>query len=366
MCRKILPIGRISIPAAVLWWLGTCAAHPVAAQHRSSSFLGAERPQGAWSAGTLPPADPQSGWSGPMVLPGTPSTLGGSPGSFTAPPDDHWPPPVGRVDTAIDQGPHLRAHRDGFFQRLWFSTAYLPASRDFGIVETQTYLTVALPAPTRKHPLLITPSFRLFTLDGPERIDAPGSVFDTWLEFMWLPRLNEQWQAILSVAPGVYADFDAYGSDAIRVTGRGMARYQWVPDKFELFFGVLYLNRDDIQILPAGGVLWVPNRDWRLEFFFPKPKFARRIRWGPTFEDWAYLGAEFGGDTWWVRRASGLEDRLTLRDYRVYVGMERKRDGGAGTRLEVGYIFGRRLEYRSSPTIYNFNDTLMLRFTWMY
>ena len=358
-------IGRSSAVAAMCL-VALAQVATTYGQQPSSSWLNQDRPGGFWQPASLPPGNPRTGWAGPSLLPGGPVTFEGSPETSSSPDEHRWPPPIGRTDSEIDVGPKLRSHRDGFFQRFWFSTSYLPSDGEFGLLETQTYLTVAVPAPTRKHPLLITPSFRLFNLDGPTRIDAPGSVFDTWLELMWLPRISDQWQAIISVAPGVYADFDAYGSDAIRTTGRAIARYQWNPDRFELFFGVLYLNRDDIQLLPAGGILWVPNADWRFEAFFPRPKFSRRIRWGPAFEDWVYVGAEFGGDTWWVRRASGVEDRLTLRDYRVYLGIERKRDGGTGARLELGYIFGRRLEYRSAPTVYKFNDTIMLRFTWVF
>ena len=97
--------------------------------------------------------------------------------------------------------------------------------------------------------------------------------------------------------------------------------------------GVLYLNRDNIRLLPAGGAIWTPNDDWRFELLFPKPKFGMRVNVGPGFEDWIFTTAESGGNTWAIVRDSGAQDRVTYLDYRLLVGYERKLDGGAGYRL---------------------------------
>ena len=93
--------------------------------------------------------------------------------------------------------------------------------------------------------------------------------------------------------------------------------------------------------MPAGGFIWTPT-DWsRLELIFPKPKLAQRVNVGPGFEDWIYTTAEFGGNTWPIVRTTGERDNLTYIDYRLLVGVERKLQGGAGYRLEAGYVFGR-------------------------
>ena len=282
------------------------------------------------------------------------------------PPPPGWDPAVFWADGQPGELlPPLTTHRNGFFQWLEVSAAWLPQlGGELGITEVKTDLTVALPAPTPRFPLLISPVFHYYSLSGPTTIDAPPEVFETWLEAMWVPSIGERWRGFLSVAPGVYADFDAYGSDAFRMTGRAIVNYRWRPDQLELFAGLLYLNRNDYLMLPAGGILWVPNRDTRLEIFFPKPKLARRYRWGQRFEDWVYIGGEFGGNTYWVRRRSGVEDLITLRDWRIYFGTERKWDGGSRLQLELGYIFSRVIEYRRDSSSYPFDDTLMLRLTW--
>ncbi len=256
----------------------------------------------------------------------------------------------------------ISTYKSGFFQKASATTTYIPrSSTGLGVTEFQVFTTVAVPAPTRNWPMLITPSFFLRLFDGPTNPDVPSSVYDAYLEFMWVPRISPRWQAIVSVAPGVYTNFESYSSNAFRLTGRGLARFQWKPDVFEIVFGVLYLNRLDVQILPAGGVIWQPADDVRMELIFPKPKIAGRFRVGHGFEDWVYVGGEFGGETWSVQRTTGVEERLTMRDWRVMLGVERKRNGGAGLRLEVGYVFSRQLKYEFTPTEFKFSDSLLVR-----
>lgn len=59
-------------------------------------------------------------------------------------------------------------------------------------------------------------------------------------------------------------------------------------------------------------------------------------------------------------------DFLTLTDYRFLIGLERKRNGGGKSFIEIGYIFGRTLEYRNDSTQLNMDGTLMLRSGWWF
>ena len=54
-------------------------------------------------------------------------------------------------------------------------------------------------------------------------------------------------------------------------------------------------------------------------------------------------------------------DRLTYRDFRAILGIERKQLGGVYSRFEVGYIFGREVEFESATPSFTPADTLMLR-----
>jgi hypothetical protein len=60
-------------------------------------------------------------------------------------------------------------------------------------------------------------------------------------------------------------------------------------------------------------------------------------------------------------RAGGFEDNFTYIDYRILVGFERKLNGGAGYRLEAGYVFGRTVEFTSGVGDFDPADTILLR-----
>jgi hypothetical protein len=254
-------------------------------------------------------------------------------------------------------------HKDGFFQKLGATETWIDRSHrdDFGLHEVDLFVTVAVPAPTREWPLLISPTFNTRFIDGPVTPDLPARIYESYLDLLWLPRLSPRWTAIVGVAPSYYGDFHADNSNAFRMTGKGLAKYDWSPGRLEVLFGVLYLNRNDIRLLPAGGIIWTPNEAKRYELVFPKPKLAHRITLGDHYEDWLYLGGEFGGNTYAIERAPGTDDFITLRDLRVYVGLERKLDGGAGYRLEAGYVFARRVEFDSATPDLEADDAAVLR-----
>ena len=281
-------------------------------------------------------------------------------------PNDNWSQMGETVADPFSQdgfvGGGVTEHKDGFFQKLGASETWIDrdGADDFGINEIDTFVTVAVPAPTREWPLLISPTFNTRLLNGPVTPDLPNQIYETYLDLLWVPRLSPRWTAIIGVAPSYYGDFEADDSNAFRMTGKGLARFDWSPT-VQVLFGVLYLNRNDVMLLPAGGIIWTPNDAKRYELLFPRPKLAHRITLGECYEDWIYLGGEFGGNTYAVATATGVDDFITLRDLRAYVGLERKLNGGAGYRLEAGYVFARVVEFESGIPDFEAKDAFMLR-----
>jgi hypothetical protein len=258
----------------------------------------------------------------------------------------------------------LSPYKDTFFQKLslsasWFGDGGDP--EDLGATEIETFLTVALPAPIVEWPLLITPYFGVSYLQGPRVTDMPPRLFFTYVEFAWVPEIIHRYKLYLAVAPSYLSDFESSGNGAFRVTGKGLLLFDWVPDRVQFVAGVLYLNRENVRLLPAGGIIWKPT-DWtNFELLFPKPKLGVRFNVGLGYEDWLYTTAEFGGNTWSIVRASGDQDKLTYLDYRILVGVERKLNGGAGFRLEAGYVFGREVEFESGDGNFDPQNTVLIR-----
>ena len=257
----------------------------------------------------------------------------------------------------------IRRYKQGFFQRFSLSADWVDPSGDSGLelINLKTSATVAVPLGSFENLLLITPGFEVDLIEAVPTLDVPDSLYNADVDFMWRKQLNERWGTMLAIAPGYSSDFQST-EDAFRIRGRGFATWQWLPERLTLLFGVVYLDRNDLPLLPGAGLIWTPTPDWRIEFLFPRPKFAYRLEFVPSqHEHWVYLNGQLGGRTWAVERASGDSDELTLRDYRLSLGWERIVDGGGGLFAEIGWSFGRELEYDVVPLQQSLGDAVFLR-----
>lgn len=315
----------------------------------------------------------------------------------TAPPAvPPWRPPVDGP-----AAPPPTARPSPLVTALQLDQTYLPRAghhKGFGVNDTEMALTVATPweplgkpvrlkggwgihlwdGPTRKRDRLtvsdtiraehtdpdgvvMSYEFRYPRSGGPRIVPAgpdpalPGAVYDLYLDVGWRPRLAEWLFADLGVTPGVYGDFRTTSADFFRLRGRGLAIVA-LSEKFQFVAGVLYVNRNQTKLIPAGGVLWRPNEWTDYQLVFPVPKAGKRLGvWGGN-QAWAYLAGEFGGGTWAVERPGGRAGSVDYNDYRLVLGAEVRRSDGWNLKVEAGPVFGRELvfadgvEYRPSGT----------------
>ena len=237
-------------------------------------------------------------------------------------------------------------------QNVGLQTAVLlpmGGNNKLGVTETNLAATLAVPILYNQAPLLITPGFSFDFFQGPISVppvnaDLPPTTYSAYIDVAWRPRILPSvtpWlSADIGVRTGIYTDFHAVNDHSIRVLGRGLA-IATVTERVQLVFGVVYLDRVLVKILPAGGVIWTPNPDARYEIFFPSPKLARRWTTVRTTDLWFYLAGEYGGGSWTVRRASGADDQVDYNDIRVSLGMESFAQNGLHGIFEVGYVFDR-------------------------
>ncbi len=259
-----------------------------------------------------------------------------------------------------------RGTRPGVFQSVNLNVTRLPVLDDQpGITELTLATTLGFPFPSRESPLLITPGIGTHFLSGATTPDLPEQLYSTYLQFRWLKRFNERWGLDLAVSPGWYSDWQTSDDEALRITGRAIASYTWSP-ALRLLFGVVYLDRNDVSVLPAAGLMWNPSEDHKLELLFPRPRYAHRIAHSADVDHWLYLAGEFGGGTWAIERADGTPDTLNMRDFRLIGGYERQDWCGITSRLEVGYVFGREFEFDSDGATIEPDGTILLRATARY
>ena len=231
------------------------------------------------------------------------------------------------------------------------------SGNQLGVTEFDVRGTIAFP---RLGLLWITPRYNMIFLDGPRQTDLPARLYTASLGFNWFQPINDRWHAMFGVSPGVYSDFQASTSEAIRITGRALAFYKW-NDQVDVAMGVVYLDRQDVAILPAVGLVYQPDDDTKVELMFPKPKVSKRYRVTDTYERWLYASVEFGGGSWAIERTNGTDDILTYRDFRLISGIETIHNSGRKTFFEFAYVWSRSVEYDSGIGDYNPDDVAMVR-----
>jgi hypothetical protein len=291
----------------------------------------------------------------------------GDPQDLTEPllPDDVAPPGQPRQEFEPPAGRKLPpGAKPGMLQQALFQVTELPklGADGLGLTTLESTVTLGLPAPTVDSPLLVTAGFAGVLTAPPAGADIPGELFDGYVQARWLRKVGERLGVDLAVSPGWYSDFHNDSSQALRITGHGFGAWEATKD-LRVVAGVIYLDRYDINLLPAGGLLWTPADDKRFELIFPRPRLAWRIAERPRASHWLYLAAEFGGNQWAMQSNTGRDQIIIMRDYRLLAGWERRPGKlGISWRIEAGWVTGRKVEYYLSDQPWlTPSDTLLVR-----
>ncbi|MFM9962535.1 MAG: DUF6268 family outer membrane beta-barrel protein [Planctomycetaceae bacterium] len=237
------------------------------------------------------------------------------------------------------------------------ATWIAPSSDGLGISSLEARGSIEFP----NFPALwFVPRLAAHWLDGPTATDLPARLYDFSFETVGALPIGERWFVQAAVAPSLFTDADNTSRQSFRLPGRVLAFWKY-SETLTFLGGVLYLDRDDVKALPSAGVLWNPNADWKFELAAPRPRIAWRFSHDEGSARWAYLVGEFGGGTWAIQRASGLNDVATLSDYRMMLGYERTWTTGRSWLVEAGFVFSRQLEYTSKLGDTDLPSTALVR-----
>ena len=259
------------------------------------------------------------------------------------------------------------------FQGPRFRHAFLYGNNDSdALMINDSDLSLGLAFPNflfSTQPLYLLPSFSLHQWSGPRApstADLPPLAYSAFLDSGWQSDPARIWGAELGLRVGMFSDFNTSISDSLRIQGRAIGRVRVTP-QVTLKGGVIYLDRVEVKMLPAGGVLWQPNPDTRFDLFFPEPKLAHYLATIGTSDTWWYVGGYYGGGSWTVKRDSGVKESIDINDIRLVLGLEwgrndQIRDGRRVGFFEMGYVFDRELIYKETPLDnLDLQDTFMIR-----
>jgi len=300
-------------------------------------------------------------------------------------------------------GQYLRLFQDVRLTYTWVNGGDAPTKLDTSDVELAT--TVNFPNFFYSgQPLQVSPGFIFQWWDGPTTdplptmpipagtplnpltapagafpTELPSRVYSTYLDFGWKPMLTPQFGGDVDFSVGVYSDYNTVTTDSVRFQGTGLLVLGLTPT-VAIKGGVTYLDRLDLKLLPAGGILWRPNPQTRFDIYFPKPKLAQYLTTFGNTDVWWYVNGEIGGGSWTVDRdvvvlmnplvplgptkavSAGGDRRVDLNDYRVGGGFEWTCQTGVRGFVEAAYVFNRQLVFASGPiSTQDLDSSVMVR-----
>ena len=220
--------------------------------------------------------------------------------------------------------------------------------------------------PYRTGTFFLDNSFGAKWLNGPGITDLPPYLFNLSISVGAAFQVTEQLRIEALLSPSWYTDFSNKGIEAFRLPWHLVSYYRMVND-WHFVLGVTDLARDDIHYLPVVGLSYVSAEnpiEWDL--VFPRPRVAWKVHESDEVTHLLYLSGELGGGSWAISRENRSYDVVTYRDYRMMAGLETRLPQGVASRIELGWVFNRAVEYRSNIGNYSPSDSLMLRISQDY
>lgn len=206
-------------------------------------------------------------------------------------------------------------------------------------------------------------NFNLHLLSGPEVVALPPRLYDFEIGYQSKTSLSEKFSYDFGLSVGVYSDFEDSARDGVRFPAHlvGMVH---PSENWDWVFGVEYLDRDDIKMLPVIGFVWHDTSlpGLRIEAVFPRPRIDLQIQSNMRL----YWTARLGGGSWDIEMPDDSNDVFTYRDYQILMGLESLSKDKKLNAWEFGFVFSRHIEFRNRLDEVNLDEAFVIRHVTRY
>jgi hypothetical protein len=206
-------------------------------------------------------------------------------------------------------------------------------------------------------------SMNLHLLSGPEAVALPPRLYDFEGGYQSKTQLSDWFSYDVGLSVGVYSDFEDSARDGVRFPGHLVGMFHR-DDRLDWVFGIEYLDRDDIKLLPVIGFVWhdPAMSGLRIEAVFPRPRIDLQIQRDMRL----YWTARLGGGSWDIEMPDDSNEVFTYRDYQILMGIESIDSSKKLSAWEVGFVFSRHIEFRNRPDEVNLDEAFVLRHVTRY
>jgi Domain of unknown function (DUF6268) len=275
---------------------------------------------------------------------------------------DHIPQGMQVPGVELESGEVRQASLNDYFAFRKYSDyrigesmlSYLPSNADeLGWLSMKS--SPYIPSGTRSG---ITSTINLHFLSGPTSIALPPRLYDIAIGYQKRGAISQAFSYDIAASVGVFSDFEDSARDGIRYPGHAVGMIN-LRHNLDFVFGVDYISRDDIKLLPVVGFSWrsLSNPSLQADLIFPRP----RINYVLSKSSRMYLSSVLDGGSWDIEFPDNSNDVMTYSDIKILFGVEHVDRQGDTRAWEFGYVFDRHLQFRNRVDEDDFDNAFVLR-----
>lgn len=206
-----------------------------------------------------------------------------------------------------------------------------------------------------------TPQIGARLWEGPGSPDLPPAVYRLGWDLTLAAPIVGLWSMQLDFNPSINTDFGgALANESLNLDANAMLFYRSSP-QLMLVLGVGYWDRVENFILPYAGVVWNPTDRWEIRALFPKSRVSYFLGNFGQASHWLYGSGEFHVESYQINQPGvGSNQQVQFQDWRVAIGL-RSDHYTYDKFIELGYVFGRNVDFARATPSFDINDALMLR-----